>query len=128
PFMVTRRALSVMRDQKSGAIVNMASIAGWMRPAEGESHYASAKAGIMGSTRAAAIEGAPFGIRVNAVAPGLTWNPFLEKIYSPEYVDAMAKQTPLGRAGMPEDIANAVTFLASDKASFITGEVLCVSG
>jgi 3-oxoacyl-[acyl-carrier protein] reductase len=128
PFMVTRRALTVMREQKGGAIVNMSSIAGWMRPAEGEAHYAAAKAGVMGFTRAAAIEGAPFGIRVNAVAPGLTWNPFLEKIYSPEYVDAMAKQTPLGRAGMPEDIANAVTFLASDKASFITGEVLCVSG
>jgi len=128
PFLVTRRALGYMREQRSGAIVNMASIAGWMRPAEGESHYAAAKAGVMGFTRAAAIEGAPFGIRVNAVAPGLTWNPFLEKIYSPDYVENMARHTPLGRPGMPDDIANAVTFLASDKASFITGEVLCVSG
>ena len=128
PFLVTRRALGIMRAQKGGAIVNMSSIAGWMRPAEGESHYAAAKAGIMGFTRAAAMEGAPFGIRVNAVAPGLAWNEFLAKIYSTEYVDEMARQTPLGRAGTPQDVANAVAFLASDKASFITGEVLCVSG
>lgn len=128
PFMVTRRALSLMRTQGSGAVVNMSSIAGWMRPAEGEAHYAAAKAGIMGFTRAAAMEAAPFGVRVNAVAPGLAWNAFLAKIYSEEYVENMAKQTPLGRAGTPQDIANAVAFLASEKASFITGEVLCVSG
>jgi 3-oxoacyl-[acyl-carrier protein] reductase len=128
PFLVTRRALSVMRQQRSGAIVNMSSIAGWMRPAEGESHYAAAKAGIQGFTRAAAMEAAPFGIRVNAVAPGLAWNAFLAKIYSEEYVEEMARQTPLGRAGTPQDVANAVAFLASDKASFITGEVLCVAG
>ena len=82
PFMVTRRALNVMRDRGTrGAIVNMSSIAGWMRTGEGESHYAAAKAGITGFTRAAAMEAAPHGIRVNAVAPGLAWNPFLGKIY-----------------------------------------------
>jgi 3-oxoacyl-[acyl-carrier protein] reductase len=129
PFLVTRRALNVMRELgRGGAIVNMSSIAGWMRTAEGESHYAAAKAGVMGFTRAAAMEAAPHGVRVNAVAPGLAWNPFLGKIYGDEYVDEMASQTPLGRVGQPQDIANAVAFLASDKASFITGEVLCVSG
>jgi 3-oxoacyl-[acyl-carrier protein] reductase len=128
PFLVTRRALATMREQRAGVIVNMSSIAGWMRPAEGESHYAAAKAGIQGFTRAAAMEAAPFGVRVNAVAPGLAWNAFLAKIYSEEYVAEMARQTPLGRAGTPQDVANAVAFLASDKASFITGEVLCVSG
>jgi 3-oxoacyl-[acyl-carrier protein] reductase len=128
PFLVTRRALSIMREQRQGAIVNMSSIAGWMRPAEGESHYAAAKAGIQGFTRAAAMEAAPFGVRVNAVAPGLAWNAFLAKIYSEEYVAEMARQTPLGRAGTPQDVANAVAFLAGEKASFITGEVLCVSG
>jgi 3-oxoacyl-[acyl-carrier protein] reductase len=128
PFLVTRKALATMRTQRHGVIVNMSSIAGWMRPAEGESHYAAAKAGIMGFTRAAAIEAAPFGIRVNAVAPGLAWNAFLAKIYSEDYVTEMARNTPLGRAGTPQDVANAVAFLASDKASFITGEVLCVSG
>jgi 3-oxoacyl-[acyl-carrier protein] reductase len=129
PFLVTRRALSIMREQGTGgAIVNMSSIAGWMGTAEGESHYAAAKAGVMGFTRAAAMEAAPYGVRVNAVAPGLAWNPFLGKIYGDEYVDEMARQTPLGRVGLPQDIANAVAFLAGDKASFITGEVLCVSG
>jgi 3-oxoacyl-[acyl-carrier protein] reductase len=129
PFLVTRRALNIMRDQgDGGAIVNMSSIAGWMRTAEGESHYAAAKAGIQGFTRAAAMEAAGYGIRVNAVAPGLAWNPFLGKIYGDEYVEEMARQTPLGRVGQPQDIANAVAFLAGDKASFITGEVLCVSG
>jgi 3-oxoacyl-[acyl-carrier protein] reductase len=129
PFLVTRRALSIMREQGTGgAIVNMSSIAGWMRTAAGESHYAAAKAGIMGFTRAAAMEAAPYGVRVNAVAPGLAWNPFLGKIYGDEYVEEMARQTPLGRVGLPQDIANAVAFLAGDKASFITGEVLCVSG
>jgi 3-oxoacyl-[acyl-carrier protein] reductase len=129
PFMVTRRALNVMRDRGTrGAIVNMSSIAGWMRTGEGESHYAAAKAGITGFTRAAAMEAAPHGIRVNAVAPGLAWNPFLGKIYGDEYVEEMARQTPLGRVGQPQDVANAVVFLASDRASFITGEILCVSG
>jgi 3-oxoacyl-[acyl-carrier protein] reductase len=129
PFLVTRRALNIMREQGTGgAIVNMSSIAGWMRPAQGEAHYAAAKAGIMGFTRAAAMEAAPYSIRVNAVAPGLAWNPFLAKIYTEEYVAEMARQTPLGRAGLPQDVADAVAFLASDKASFITGEVLCVSG
>ncbi|MFE4256209.1 SDR family NAD(P)-dependent oxidoreductase [Streptomyces sp. NPDC056910] len=129
PFLVTRRALNIMRAQGTGgAIVNMSSIAGWMRTAEGEAHYASAKAGIMGFTRAAAMEAAPHKIRVNAVAPGLAWNPFLGKIYGDDYVDEMARQTPLGRVGQPQDIANAVAFLAGERASFITGEVLCVSG
>jgi 3-oxoacyl-[acyl-carrier protein] reductase len=109
-------------------IVNMSSIAAWMRTAEGESHYAAAKAGITGFTRAAAMEAAPHGVRVNAVAPGLAWNPFLGKIYGDGYVEEMARQTPLGRVGQPQDIANAVAFLASERASFITGEVLCVSG
>ena len=65
---------------------------------------------------------------MNAVAPGLAWNPFLGKIYGDTYVEEMARQTPLGRVGQPQDVANAVAFLASERASFITGEVLCVSG
>jgi 3-oxoacyl-[acyl-carrier protein] reductase len=127
-FRVIRRALRYMRDQHSGAIVNISSIAGWMGTNEGEAHYAASKAGVMGLTRAAAIECAPYGIRVNAVAPGLAMNAFLAKIYDQSYIDNMVARTPLGRAGTPQDIANAVLFLASEQASFITGEVLCVSG
>ncbi|GAA2575953.1 SDR family oxidoreductase [Dactylosporangium fulvum] len=128
PFMVTRKALTHMMEQQSGAIVNMSSINGWVGTLEGESHYSAAKAGIMGLTRASAVEAAPFGVRVNAVAPGLAWNNFLAKVYPTEYMEGMVARTPLRRAGTPEDIANAVLFLASDRASFITGEVLCVSG
>ena len=128
PFLVTRKALSYMRKQRSGAIVNMSSINGWRASDEGEAHYAAAKAGVMSFTRTAAVEAAPFGVRVNAVAPGLAWNPHLARVYPTEYIDDMVAKTPLGRAGTPQDIANAVLFLASDRASFITGEVLCVSG
>jgi 3-oxoacyl-[acyl-carrier protein] reductase len=127
-FRVIRRALRYMRDQRSGSIVNTSSIAGWMGTNEGEAHYAASKAGVMGLTRAAAIECAPYGIRVNAVAPGLAMNAFLAKIYDQSYIDNMVKRTPLGRAGTPQDVADAVLFLASEQAAFITGEVLCVSG
>jgi 3-oxoacyl-[acyl-carrier protein] reductase len=127
-FFVIRAALQKMREQKSGTIVNIASVAGWMGSLRAEAHYTAAKAGVMGLTRAAAGEAAQFGVRVNGVAPGLAWNEFLGRIYPPDFFDDIVERTPLGRAGTPEDIANAVLFLASDRASFITGEVLTVSG
>jgi len=127
-FFTLRAVLPHMIEHKRGAIVNIASVAGWIGSREGESHYAAAKAGVMGLTRAVATEVAPHGIRVNAIAPGLVWNEFLARIYPPQFFREMEQKTPLGRVGRPDDIANTVVFLASDRSSFMTGEVLCVSG
>ncbi|MFQ5879548.1 MAG: SDR family NAD(P)-dependent oxidoreductase, partial [Dehalococcoidia bacterium] len=127
-FHCARAVLPIMIQQRGGVIVNIASIAGWEGSTQGESHYCAAKAGIMGFTRAVAAEVARFGIRVNAVAPGLIYNPFLERIYQRQFFKNFARRVPLGRVGEPDDIANLMVFLASDQSSYITGEVFCVSG
>lgn len=127
-FYCTRAVLPAMIQQKSGAIISMASVAGWIGSDEGEAHYCAAKAGVMGFTRAVAAEVAKYGIRVNAIAPGLIYNPFLERIYSKEFLDSFARRVPLGRVGEPADVANLALFLASEQASYLTGEVFTVSG
>lgn len=127
-FNCTRAVLPGMIERKSGAIVNLASVAGWVGSDEGEAHYCAAKAGVMGFTRAVAAEVAKYGIRVNAVAPGLIYNQFLERIYPKEFFTERQEATPLKRLGTPEEVASLITFLASDEASYITGEVVCISG
>ncbi len=127
-FYGIRAALPHMLKQKYGRIVNISSFEGWSGSPMGESHYAACKAGIMGLTRAVAREVAPHSITCNAIAPGATPNPFLEKQYGKGAVEMMKKLSPIGRAGKPEDIANAVAFLASAEAEYITGEILMVSG
>lgn len=128
-FLVTRSALARMVPRGRGSVVNISSIAGWdPTGSQGQSHYAAAKAGVMGFTRAAAAEAAPHGVRVNALAPGFVPNPFLERIYSDEFMEARRQQIPLGRVGEPSDIADAALFLASDLSRFIVGETIGVSG
>ena len=127
-FHCTRAALPHMIERKSGAIINMASVVGWFGSSDGEAHYAAAKAAVMGFTRAVAAEVGPYGIRVNAIAPGLIYNEFLERIYPKEFFDRFVKRVPLGRAGEPPDIADVALFLASDLSRYVTGEVICVSG
>ena len=127
-FHCTRAVLPHMIERKRGAIVNLASFVGWTGSDEGEAHYCAAKAGVMAFTRAVAAEVGRYGIRINAIAPGLIYNPFLDRIYPPEFFQRIAQRTPLGRIGEPTDIANLATFLASDQSSYITGEVLCISG
>lgn len=127
-FNSSRAVLPHMIERQTGAIVSMASVAGWEGSGQGEAHYAAAKAGIMGFTRAVAAEVARFGIRVNAIAPGLIYNEFLDRIYPKEFFENFARRVPLGRVGEPADIANLMLFLVSDQSSYITGEVLCVSG
>ena len=122
----TRAALRVMCAQGSGAIVNNASVIGW-RAQAGQAHYAAAKAGVMALTRSAAIEAAPFGVRVNAVAPSLAMHEFLSKVTTEELLDELTKREAFGRAAEPWEIANVIVFLASDYASYMTGEVLSVS-
>jgi 3-oxoacyl-[acyl-carrier protein] reductase len=123
---MTRAALQHMCPRGSGAIVNNASVVGW-RAQEGQSHYAAAKAGVMALTRCAAIEAAPHGVRVNAVAPSLAMHDHLAKVTTEELLAELTDREAFGRAASPEEVANVIVFLASDLASYMTGEVLSVS-
>ncbi len=121
-----REAMKYMIKQKRGSIINMSSIYGVYGGAC-ETAYSAAKAGIIGLTKALAQECGQFGVRVNAVAPGCIETK-MTSCYSKEEKQEIAHNTPLGRLGQPEDVANAIYFLASDNASFITGEALNING
>ena len=126
-FRCTRAALRQMRDRgQGGVIVNNASILGW-RAQHGQAHYAAAKAGVMALTRCAAVEGAEFGVRVNAVAPSLAMHPFLSKVMDEGTLAELEKKEVFGRAAEPWEVANVVVFLASDYSGYMTGEVVSVS-
>jgi 3-oxoacyl-[acyl-carrier protein] reductase len=121
-----RATLRQMYAQQGGVIVNNASVLGW-RAQAGQSHYAAAKAGVMALTRSAAIEAAPHGVRINAVAPSLAMHPFLAKVTSDELLDELTRREAFGRAAEPWEIATVIAFLASDYATYMTGEVVSVS-
>jgi 3-oxoacyl-[acyl-carrier protein] reductase len=125
-FRCVRAGLQAMSLQDSGVIVNNASVLGW-RAQAGQAHYAAAKAGVMALTRCAAIEAAPLGIRVNAVAPSLAMHPFLAKVTSDEVLADLTEREAFGRAAEPWEVANVIVFLASDYSSYMTGEVVSVS-
>jgi len=127
-FWTMRAVIPHMLKQGKGAIVNMASAAGWIASNGGEAPYSAAKAGVMGLTRAASGELAGKGIRVNAIAPSVIFNEFLERIYPPAMFEAAKKRNPMGRLGEPAEVANLALFLASDLSSYITGEVISISG
>ena len=109
-----------------GVIVNNASVLGW-RAQAGQAHYAAAKAGVMALTRSAAIEVAPHGVRVNAVAPSLAMHAFLAKVTTDELLDELTQREAFGRAAEPWEIATVIAFLASDYSTYMTGEVVSVS-
>jgi 3-oxoacyl-[acyl-carrier protein] reductase len=123
---MTRAALQHMGPLGAGAIVNNASVVGW-RAQEGQAHYAAAKAGVMALTRCAAIEAAVDGIRVNAVAPSLAMHAHLAKVTTEELLAELTTQEAFGRAAEPWEVANVIVFLASDLASYMTGEIISVS-
>ena len=123
---VIRAVLPHMLSEKSGCIVNISSIWG-LRGASCEVAYACSKAAIVGLTRSLALELAPSRIRVNCVAPGCIETDMV-RVLGQETREMLVAETPIGRLGNPEDIAHAVAFLASEKASFITGQVLTADG
>ncbi len=125
-ILVNREVLKYMMPQKHGNIVNVSSIYG-LTGGECEAIYSAAKAGVIGLTKSIAGEVASLGIRVNAVAPGCI-DTNMTKGYNEEDRKSIIESTPLGRIGQPEDVANLIYFLASDKASFITGECYQISG
>lgn len=126
-FRCTRAALRQFVAQGGGGVVvNNASVVGW-RAQAGQAHYAAAKAGVMALTRCAAMDAAEYGIRVNAVAPSLAMHPFLAKVTSAELLTELAGREAFKRAAEPAEVANVIVFLASDYASYLTGEVVSVS-
>ncbi len=123
-----KHELRVMQAQGSGSIVNISSTYGH-EGARGASVYAGSKHAVEGMTKSAALEAASFGVRVNAVAPGPTDTGMLSRFTgTAERKAALQSGVPLGRLGQPEEIAQAIVFLASDKASFVTGQVLTADG
>jgi 3-oxoacyl-[acyl-carrier protein] reductase len=123
---MTRAMLPHMLERGSGAIVNNASVLAW-RAQEGQSHYAAAKAGVMALTRCAAIEAAERGVRINCVAPSLAMHENLAKVTPPGLLQELTAREAFGRAAEPDEVANVILFLASDLASYMTGETVSVS-
>src|SRR5208283_3177702 len=126
PFLLTQAVIGSMLKQRWGRIINVTSIFGQIGQA-GQANYASSKAGLIGFTMAVAREVASRNITVNAVAPG--WiETAMTSVLSEELKDKMRQSVPLGRTGTDVDVANAVKFLASEEAGYITGEVLKING
>jgi len=123
-----KHELRVMQPQRSGSIINLSSTVGH-RGAPGASVYTASKHAVEGLTKAAALEGAAYGVRVNAVAPGPVDTDMLTRFTgSADRKAALIASVPMKRAGEPDEIADAIVFLASDKASFITGQIIDVNG
>lgn len=126
-FLCCQAVVPHMKRRGSGRIINIASSAGKTGGTLAGAHYSVSKAGLICLAKQLARELGPHGITVNAVAPGRIDTPMIHTVSDAEN-EAFVQRTPLGRLGMPEDVASAVVFLASDEASFITGEILDVNG
>jgi 3-oxoacyl-[acyl-carrier protein] reductase len=126
-FACTRAALRTMIPQHRGSVVSLSSIHG-IAGGEGLPHYSAAKAGVLGFTRSVAKEVAAHGVRINAVASGYADTPLLQRMMPLAMQQSVAKKTPIGRLGRAEEIAAVVCFLASDEASFVTGQTISPNG
>jgi len=127
PFLVTQAALPALRQAGWGRVVNIASLAGQVGGIAVGAHYVASKAGLVGLTKAIALLGAADGITANAISPGII-DTEMTRITGPEQAQRYLERIPLGYMGEPEDIAEAVAFLCSDAARYITGTVIDVNG
>jgi 3-oxoacyl-[acyl-carrier protein] reductase len=127
-YLCTQRVARILVEQKlPGSIISVTSIEG-VRAAPGYATYAAAKAGVINYTKTAALELAPHGIRVNALAPDITWTEGLEQIAPPGSKDRIGFTVPMARAGHVDEMAGAAVFLASEMSSYITGQTIHVDG
>jgi len=127
-FLCTKAVLPVLRRQRRGAIINLSSVTARNGNVSTAAHYAAAKAAILGLTRHLARELAPDGVTVNVVAPGAISTERMLKVRTPEATRTLTAGIPLGRLGTPDEVADAILFLASDEARYITGATLDVNG
>ena len=125
-FACTKAVSRIMMKQRSGSIINIASVVGLMGNA-GQANYAASKGGVIAFTKSVAKEFASRNIRANAVAPGFISSKMTDAL-SDEVRQKMLEAIPLASFGTPEDVANAVAFLASDQSSYITGQVISING
>jgi 3-oxoacyl-[acyl-carrier protein] reductase len=125
-FNCSRAAAKIMMKQRSGRIISVSSVVAFTGN-PGQANYSASKAGLVGMTRTLALELAPRGVTVNAVAPGFIETDMTAAL-SPKVKESLAARIPLGYVGKPEDVAEAVAFLASDAASYVTGQTLHVNG
>ena len=127
-FLAARAALPPMKAKGQGRMIFTSSITGPKVTSPGHGHYSASKAGINGFIKAAALEFAEYGITVNGVEPGNVLTEGVKALRTAEFIRAMEQAVPLGRLGTPRDVANAVLFLASDEASYITGTTIVMDG
>jgi len=127
-FLCCRAVAASMMQRKTGAIVNVSSIAGRTGGALGSIHYSTAKGGIITFTKGLAKELAPFGVRVNAVSPGVIDTRYHEQFSTPEMMKGYVSGIPLGRVGTPDEVAEVICFLASAASSYLAGETIEING
>lgn len=127
-FLCCQAVAGSMMERKTGTIVNVSSIAGRTGGALGSIHYSAAKGGLITFTKGLAKELAPFGVRVNAVSPGVIDTPYHEQFSSPEMMKTYAGLIPLGRVGTPAEVAEVICFLTSDSAGYLVGETIEING
>jgi 3-oxoacyl-[acyl-carrier protein] reductase len=127
-FLCCKSVAGSMMERKAGSIINVSSIAGRNGGALGSIHYSTAKGGLITFTKGLAKELGPFGVRVNAVSPGVIDTPYHEQFSSPEMMKTYAGMIPLGRVGTPPEVARVICFLASDAASYLAGETIEING
>ncbi len=126
-FLLTQTVIDIMIQQKYGSIVSLASVAGKVGGIIAGAHYAASKAAVECLTKSLAKYGAPHGVRVNAVAPGIIDTSMQDGV-PPEQMDLLMRGIPMGRLGSPEEVAYNIMFLASDYASYVTGQTISVNG